>query len=245
MGKIIIANWKMKLNLADSLRLAKHYKKLDRQTLHELVICPSEFALPSVKELIAGSDLNLGAQNVFWAEDGPYTGEVSATTLYKLGCRYVLLGHSERRQHLGETDAMVNAKLRAALKAKLIPVICVGETLAEKRAKKGKAILALQIRKALEDIKLGKQKLIIAYEPVWAIGTGQAIKPQEADEQHYYIRSLLERSLGKKAAHKHCQVIYGGSVDARNGSSLLNLKYVDGLLIGGASLNPKIMAKIK
>ncbi|MFH0840457.1 MAG: triose-phosphate isomerase [bacterium] len=245
MKKIIIANWKMNLDLSKSMSLAVKYKKFGRKTEHELVICPSEFALKKVGEIISGHSIKLGAQNVFWQEDGSYTGEVSARSLEKLGCKYVLVGHSERRQNLNETDEMVNAKVLALLKTKLIPVICVGETLAEKKAKKGKAVLARQIRKALEDVKLGKQQLIIAYEPIWAIGTGQAIKPDQADEQHYYIYSLLERVFGKKKAQKNCRVIYGGSVDAHNGSKLLDLKYVDGLLIGGASLDFKKIAKIK
>jgi len=245
MKKIIIANWKMQLNFTQSVRLAVDYKKMKTDSENELVVCPSEFALQKVGEILSGSKIKLGAQNVFWKNNGAYTGEVSAETLRKLGCKYVLIGHSERRQNLGETDEMVNEKIKAALKVGLIPVICVGETLEEKKAKKGKAVLARQVRKALEDVKLGSQQLILAYEPIWAIGTGQAIEPNEADEQHYYLHSLLARSFGLTKAKKACRVIYGGSVDAKNSQDLLALKYVDGLLVGGASLDSGKMANIK
>ena len=244
MKKIIIANWKMNLGLTKSKQLAKGYRKLGHDTEYELIVCPSEFALKQVGDIIHGHGLKLGAQNVFWQPDGAYTGEVSVNSLLKLGCKYVLIGHSERRQYLQETDEMVNAKVKAVCKTKLIPIICVGETWAEKKAKKGKAVLGRQIRKALEDVELQTQKIIIAYEPIWAIGTGKTIKPAEANEQHYYIRSLLERSLGRKKAHKNCFILYGGSVNPQNSQSLLKQEYVDGLLIGGASLDLKKMAKI-
>jgi triosephosphate isomerase len=244
MKKIIIANWKMQLNLTTSIALARSYKKLLAKRKHEVVACPSEFALADVKATLAGSGIKLGAQNVFWENKGAYTGEVSAAMLGQLGCKYVIIGHSERREYLKETDEMISEKVRAAIQAKLIPIICVGETVAESKAKKSKAVLARQTRKALEGVTLGKQQLILAYEPIWAIGTGQAIEPADADERHYYLRSLLERILGPAKARKQCLVIYGGSVDEHNSAQLLDLKYVDGLLVGGASLSGDKMAKI-
>lgn len=237
MKKITVGNWKMNLSLADSLTLAKNYGKEFKDFSGTAVACPSLLALDGVSKVLLDSPLKLGAQNVFWQPIGAYTGEVSPNDLKNCGCVYVIIGHSERRQWLGETDQMVNQKAKAALAAGLTPIICIGETLQQKEQDERENVLINQLRQALEGLSLNSnQQLVIAYEPIWAIGTGWAITTQDADEVHGFIKAYL-RKLVNSAAESNLHLLYGGSVTANNAPELARLASVDGALVGGASLN--------
>ncbi|MFH0950900.1 MAG: triose-phosphate isomerase [bacterium] len=240
MTKLIVANWKAQLNLKASLQLAKAYATAFKKSKQPVVACPSEFALVEVRNILQKSSVKLGAQNVFSQPNGAYTGEVSAQTLKDLGCSYVIIGHSERRQYLGESCELINAKIKAALAAKLIPIVCVGENWAKRQAKQSQAFVKGQLQRALKNIKT-KQDIIIAYEPIWAIGTGKVIKPSDAQIMQQYIKQTAQALLGQQAKLK---VLYGGSVTAQNAVALLAVDSVDGLLIGGTSLEISAMKKI-
>lgn len=232
--KIIIANWKMKLGLAASRRLAADYARELENSPAAVVVCPSEFALAAVAEAIAGSNLKLGAQNCFWLEPGAYTGEVAVETLAELGCRYVLCGHSERRQYAGESDQVVNLKLAALLSRgqDLVPVLCVGESASEHTAGHSADWVRQQLVACLRGLDFGRQQIIVAYEPLWAIGTGLAIQPAEAAVTHQLIKNEVSALL--KCPPDKVAVLYGGSVDGSNAAALGTVS--DGLLVGGASL---------
>jgi triosephosphate isomerase len=185
---------------------------------------------------LKGSRISLGAQDLFWEPQGAFTGEISSVMLADVGCRYVIIGHSERRQHFGETDATVRKKLVAAVAAGLIPIVCIGETLAEREARQTFAVLERQLAGALADGGWDAAKTILAYEPVWAIGTGKTATPEQAQEAHAFIRQWI----GKRSRASVAQAIrlqYGGSVNAANASTLLQQPDIDGCLVGGASLN--------
>ncbi|MFH1412779.1 MAG: triose-phosphate isomerase [bacterium] len=240
MQKIIVANWKMNLSLAQSLKLAREYKRLLKKTKHIVAVCPSEFALVGVKRILKNSKIKLGAQDVSSEPKGSHTGDVSAKTLAKIGCKYVIIGHSEKRA-MGETCRMVNLKIKAVLKTKkLVPIICIGEGWDKRKSKKSILFITGQIRRALAGIKT-KQQIIIAYEPIWAIGTGKVIKPDDAEKQHENIKKTVFKILGAKADFK---VIYGGSVNDKNAKKLLSLDSVDGFLIGKTSLKAISFCKI-
>jgi triosephosphate isomerase len=231
MKKIIIANWKMKLNYSDTLKLAKQFVALSSKTKNEIVVCPDFSALAEVGKVIKKSRLILGAQDVAAFNLGAYTGEVSALSLKQLDCRYVIIGHSERRQYNKEDDALINLKIKTALPL-LIPILCIGEKLSDR--KRWKQVLKKQIDLDLKGVEKGKLKsIIIAYEPIWAIGTGQTVSAQEAKEAYNFIVAYL-LSLGY--SQKQFQVIYGGSVDPKNAGQL---SVFAGFLIGGTSLKPK------
>jgi triosephosphate isomerase len=186
----------------------------------------------------------LGAQNLFWEKEGAYTGEISASMLISAGCRYVIIGHSERRQYFGETDETVNKKLKAAFSAGLIPIVCVGETESQRDEKKTFSILDKQLKKGVEGLTLDETgPFVLAYEPVWAIGTGKTAKPDQVQEVHQYVRNLLNTNFGDKLA-ENTRILYGGSVKPENISELMSLPDVDGALVGGASLNPETFSKI-
>jgi triosephosphate isomerase len=240
MKKIIIANWKMQLSIKDSIKLALELTKQNKFSEREVVVCPDFLSLPLIKPIFAKSFINLGAQDLAMTEQGAYTGEVSALDLKTLGVQYVIIGHSERRLHLGETAMMINEKIKIALKNKLTPILCIGENLQEKEAGKTKKILVDELKQALKNIKIRNAKdIIIAYEPLWAIGSGHAIVPVEAEIMHSVIKKEAKKILGKTVT-----VIYGGSVNQQNSSLFLNQKNVDGLLVGGASLNASEFIKI-
>ncbi len=237
MKKITVGNWKMNLNLTDSLVLAKNYVKEFKDFTGTAVACPTFLALDGVAKVLAASPLKLGAQNMFWQPIGAYTGEVSPADLRDCGCAYVIIGHSERRQWLGETDQMVNQKAKAALAAGLTPIICIGETLQQNEQDERENVLINQLRQALNGLSLNNnQQLMIAYEPIWAIGTGQAITTKDADEIHGFIKAYL-RKIMNSAAEINLHLLYGGSVTANNAPELARLSSVDGVLVGGASLN--------
>ena len=242
MTKLIVANWKMNLGLAESLKLAKSYAKLFKKPVNQLAVCPSFLALPIIKDILSERNIALGAQDSFWETKGAYTGEVSPLSLQELGCQYVILGHSERRQYLGESCRMINAKAKAALATGLTPIVCVGEDATRHSSGKSAAFVTGQIKRALVGLKLSpKQSLVIAYEPIWAIGTGTVIKWREAQLMHSLIKSLAVKLLGSSGQIK---VIYGGSVDSDNAATLLNVPEIDGFLVGGASLSAENFHKI-
>jgi len=231
-----MANWKMQLTLKESLELAKQFSQKITNPKNEIVICPDYLALPFIGPLLKSSKIILGAQDSGPFTKGAYTGEVSPCNLKTLGVKYVILGHSERREHLHENSAIINNKIKAALDNKLIPVLCVGEKLTEKETGQTKAYLLLELRQALKGVKLKTAAdLVVAYEPIWAISTNKnarPIVPTEAEEIQKFIKTQVAKIL-----KKNVRVIYGGSANAKNAASFLNQKNIDGLLVGGASLS--------
>jgi triosephosphate isomerase (TIM) len=210
----------------------------------DIVICPVYTALSEVAEVVANSPIGMGAQDCYWQDEGAFTGEVSCPMIKDAGARYVIIGHSERRQFFGETNETVNKKLQAALKAGLTPIVCVGETLAEREANRTFAVLDDHVKNGLAGIT-GEQArmLVIAYEPVWAIGTGKVATPQQAQEAHAYIRNLLVKLFDKETAEA-IRIQYGGSVKPDNIEVLMRQPDVDGALVGGASLKIDSFADI-
>ena len=233
----IAGNWKMYKTIPEAVELAKALKEASSEQIEaELVVIPPMTALSEVKKATEGSQVKLGAQNIFWEDEGAFTGEISAPMLKAAGCEYAVIGHSERRQYFGETDETVNRKIKAALAHDLIPIMCIGESLDERE--KGKTIEKVedQINAGLEE--LGKDeisRLIIAYEPIWAIGTGLTATPSQAEEVHIFIREKLAEKYGNETAS--CAIIlYGGSVKPANTYELIKEKNINGALVGGASL---------
>lgn len=236
---IVIGNWKMKLGIPESRELASSIKKTNLKNA-EVVICPSFVSLTEVAKIIKHTNIALGAQDCFWESQGAFTGEVSANYLKEAGCDFVILGHSERRKYQKETDEMVHRKVGMALSAGLVPVICVGETFEQRHDGSKDYTLIQQTTKALEGTPIGPdQRVIIAYEPVWVIGTGQAIEPEEAALSQQVIRQVLFDLFTPSVVKSSFSVIYGGSVDNSNASKLFSLEENDGFLVGGASQNVK------
>jgi triosephosphate isomerase len=233
----IAGNWKMNLDLAGAVALAKGLvKEAEGKDGVDLAICPPSVYLDSVGKAVAGTKVGLGAQNMYSEKKGAFTGEVSAPMLKDFGCTYVILGHSERRHIFRETDAEINDKVYAALEAGLVPIVCVGETLAEREAKKTMRVVRRQFEGSLSGLT-GQQlrKIVIAYEPVWAIGTGKNASPAEAEEVHRDLRNIMAERYNKEVAES-VRLQYGGSVKADNAASLLSQPDIDGALVGGASL---------
>lgn len=239
MKKLIIANWKMKLNLHESLVLAKSLAVELKGVKNSIVICPDYLALLPLAEIFKNKQIILGAQDSAITDFGAYTGEVSPFNLKNIGVKYVILGHSERREHLHENSAIINNKIKAALKNKLIPVLCVGEKLTERQNGQAKEVILDQLRRALIGVKLINNTLVIAYEPVWSISPGKAIISAEAAEMHQYIKEQAAKILKKSVV-----VIYGGSVDAKNIASFAAQKNIDGFLVGRACLKANEFIKI-
>jgi triosephosphate isomerase len=232
---LLVANWKIQLSDAVARATAEELVASGTHDAVDVVLCPSFTALPSVAAVVHGTRFMLGAQNCATAERGTLTGEVSASDLLALGCSHVIIGHSERRQHVGETDTMVVAKLRTALRVGLMPILCIGETLEERTTGQLHAVLDRQLRSALSGLTLlGTQRLSIAYEPVWAIGTGRAAKPEDAAQAHGFILELARELLGESGAQR-LRVLYGGSVTPDNIASFLTSPNVHGVLVGAAS----------
>lgn len=210
----------------------------------DIVICPPFTALSEVSEIIADSDIQLSAQDMFWQEEGAFTGEISGLMLKDAGCGFVIIGHSERRQYFGETNESVNKKIKSALKLGLIPIVCVGENLKEREKGKTFEVLDDHIQNGLKDMNSEEiLNIVIAYEPVWAIGTGKTAAAQQAEEAHKYIRGLLEKITSKDTADK-IRIQYGGSVKPENIAELLSQPDVDGALVGGASLTVNSFSEI-
>jgi len=255
---IIIANWKMQLSFKEAKFLAKEIlsriKKKQKERRFkdfDIVLCPPFMSIAEVAKIFAKKEkskesvLSCGAQDCFWEEKGGFTGEISPLVIKELGCRYVILGHSERRQFLGETDEMVHKKVKTAVSLGIIPVICVGETREERDKGLKEHAVFTQVSRALEGINLrANQKIVIAYEPVWVIGTGQAIDPQEAE---YMAKVILQRAIDTyplPIVHNNIRIIYGGSVDSASIRSFLNQETINGILVGSASLRAEEFVKM-
>lgn len=243
--KFIIANWKMNLSVEKSIALAKEYTEVLKTLPAEVVVCPSFTALPFVGKLLEETEIAVGAQDIFWEKSGAYTGEISASDVVDLGAGYVIIGHSERRQYLGEEDWMINKKVERALETRsLCPIVCIGETDEDREAGEREGVLTAQLDIALQgvNLRLGKN-LIVAYEPIWAIGSGELPENEEIEYVVNVIKVLLRKKFGDRA-DDICAVVYGGSVDGQTAEEILSLPTVDGLLVGGASLNAREFSRI-
>ena len=238
MRRVIIAgNWKMNKTIPEAIELVNGLKReLSGVGNIDIVVIPPYTALSEISDMLTNSNIELGAQNVHWEEKGAFTGEVSPIILKDIGVRYIVIGHSERRIYFGETNESVNKKLKATLKAGLLPIMCVGERLEERERGKTFDIVKEHVEKGLKDIsKEDVLKVVIAYEPVWAIGTGKTATPQQAEEVHKYIRNLLQKMYDESVA-ENVRIQYGGSVKPDNIKDLINQRDIDGALVGGASL---------
>ena len=242
---IIVGNWKMHKTTAEAVALVN---ALRSSVAHvhdvDIGVAPPYTALTAVAEALRDSTLFVAAQNMHWEPQGAFTGEISAAMLRHVGCTRVIVGHSERRQYFAETDATVNRKLRAALNAQLDPILCIGETLDQREGNATLDVLAQQIRHGLSDIAAeGIARVVIAYEPIWAIGTGKTATPGQAQEVHAFIRGILQELYGAALAND-VRIQYGGSVNAGNIHALMTQPDVDGALVGGASLEAASFAQI-
>ena len=241
----IAGNWKMFKTVHDAVVYAKEFRGMVKDAADiDIVIAPAFLAVHAVAEAVRNSPVAVAAQDLFWEKEGAFTGEVSAAMVREAGAEYAIIGHSERRQFFGETDESVNRKTRAALAADLVPIVCIGETLDERERGETMAVLDRQIKQGLDGLT-GEQVagLVIAYEPVWAIGTGRTATAQQAQDAHAHIRSRLRSWFGGHAADA-CRVLYGGSVKPDNIGELIAQPEVDGALVGGASLDPRSLAEI-
>lgn len=231
---LIVANWKMNTTIGEARSLAADIVK-NVPPDAQIVLCPPAVNLGAVAEITKGSNIQIGAQNCYFESKGAFTGEISPEMLVSVGCKYVIIGHSERRHIFKETNTMVQKKAGAAVRAGLIPIICIGETLAERESQKTLKIISKQLRAAtdllLED---GITNIVIAYEPVWAIGTGLSATPEQAEEIHSFIRDTMVMDFGDST--RQIQLLYGGSVNASNAKPLIGQPNINGFLVGGASL---------
>lgn len=234
---IIAGNWKMYKTVAEAAQLVDGLKRQLREEKEvEVVVCPPFTAILKVAEALKGSNIRYGAQDLFWEDEGAYTGEVSPKMLKDLGCSYCIIGHSERRTYFGETNESVNKKVKAALKYEIIPIMCVGERLEERDKGKTFDVVKDHVEGGLKGLaKNNVLNIVIAYEPVWAIGTGRNATPEQAQEVHKYIRELLKSSYGEEISSQ-VRIQYGGSVKPDNIRGIMNGEDVDGALVGGASL---------
>jgi triosephosphate isomerase len=242
---LIAGNWKMNTDLAEAVRLASDVARAtgDAADGVAVAICPPFISLEAAAEIVRDTPVRLGAQNMHAAESGAFTGEVSASMLASVGCHYVILGHSERRQLFGETDRGVNEKVKAAMQHGLVPIVCVGETLDQREAGEEESVVGRQIDAALDGVQLDAgSDLVVAYEPVWAIGTGKTASPEQAQAMHQFIRERIGASHG--ATGRAVELLYGGSMKPGNAADLLAQPDIDGGLIGGASLDAESFAAI-
>jgi triosephosphate isomerase (TIM) len=248
-NKIIIGNWKMKMGLTETIDLAREmadkFKSFDESD-KEVVICPTTIALTETSRILKKSAIEMGAQNVFWEDRGAYTGEISPKMLLEAGCHYVIIGHSERRKYLLENYAMIHQKVREVLNTEnLIPIVCIGEENEDRKTDRRDFVLINQLQQALGGIEISShQKIVVAYEPVWAIGSGTVIQPSEAKYAHKIIRLALDDMFGMKLIESNFRIVYGGSVSSKNVKQFSNLENMDGLLVGGASLEANEFYKI-
>ncbi len=242
---IIAGNWKMFKTVPEALELVENLKPaLAGENRVESVLCPPFTALYAVEEALRGTNMALGAQDLFWEKQGAYTGEVSPVMLASIGCKYVIIGHSERRQYFGETDETVNKKVKAALAHGLLPIICVGESLEQREAGKTEDLVRGQVRKALDGLEAaGAAKVVIAYEPIWAIGTGRNASTVDAGKVAGLIRRTIAGVFDAKLADG-VRIQYGGSVKPENIAEFMQQPEIDGALVGGASLDAQSFAGI-
>ena len=235
---LVAGNWKMNNTAAEATALCKNLIRLLANTKGvDVVICPPFTALATTGTVISGTNIALGAQNMHWEKSGAFTGEVSSAMLRDLYCHYVILGHSERRTLFGETDKIVNRKVKTALASNLHPIVCIGETLAQHKSGKTKETIKSQCQNSFKDMDAANfSNMILAYEPVWAIGTGMTATPHQAQEVHQLIRQLVQDQTDEKTASS-IRILYGGSVKANNAAELFHQPDIDGGLIGGAALD--------
>lgn len=236
--KVIAGNWKMFNDISGTVNLISDIKKgMDRRNINcDVIICPPFTSLDTAKTLLKESSIKLGAQNMYFEENGAFTGEISASMLKSVGCDFVILGHSERRTIFGESDELINKKLKKAIQSGLKPIFCIGETLEQRENGTTNRVVKNQVEKGLNGISENDlAQIIIAYEPVWAIGTGKTATPEQAEEVHLFIRNLIENLYSKSAADKII-IQYGGSVKPENAKELLSQPNIDGALVGGACL---------
>lgn len=245
MKSLIAANWKMNMNIKNSISFINFFKTYIKVIKNkEIVICPPFTLLNKINELLKNTKITLGAQNMYFEKNGAFTGEVSASMLKDIGCEYVILGHSERRQYFNESDSLINKKIKAALNNNLKPILCIGETLEQRENDQTMKIIKDPLLNCLKDIDDNKMKnIVIAYEPIWAIGTGKNATPKQAEEVHKFIRKLLTNNYNKNIS-KNIRIIYGGSMKPENAEELLKMPNIDGGLVGGASLDAKSFARI-
>ena len=243
---MIAGNWKLNKTIREAIDLVTLLKRQINDTQNvDVVICPPYTALSSVAEILAeASQIRLGAQDLYWEEKGAFTGEVSGSMIKEAGADFVIIGHSERRQFFHETNETVNKKTKAALKINLAPIVCIGEMLSEREAGKTFQVIETQIKGSLAGFSRDEmRKIIIAYEPVWAIGTGKVATPQQAEEVHSFIRGELSKAFGEETA-AGVRILYGGSVKPDNISNLMAEQDIDGALVGGASLEANTFSDI-
>jgi triosephosphate isomerase len=243
--KVIAANWKM-YKTADQARefFQAFLPLVVGQDRDEIVVCPNYLAIEAAIQASKGSQVAIGAQNVYWEKEGAYTGEVSTGMLVAAGVTHVIIGHSERREYFGETDDTVNLKLKAAVEAGLVPIVCVGEVLEEREANLTDDVLRRQCTRAFHKLSAKKaHHMVVAYEPVWAIGTGKVATPAIAADAHAIIRGEAAQSFGEEFA-ENLRILYGGSVKPENANALMTTEGIDGALVGGASLDPNSFAAI-
>jgi triosephosphate isomerase len=244
--KIIAANWKMNMTVAETGDFLEIFlREIGDENRVEIVLIPPFTAIPKMSDRLSSvQNVKVGAQNMHWEKPGAFTGEISAAMLRELFVRHVVLGHSERRTLFGETDAVVNKKAKSALAGMLKPIVCIGETLAERDAGKVEEVLERQVKGSLADLSANDMAdIVLAYEPVWAIGTGRTATPDQAQEAHAFIRTQLAALWDQPTADK-VRIQYGGSVKPDNTASLMGQPDIDGALVGGASLDPRSFAQI-
>lgn len=242
---VIAGNWKMHKTIKESIELVNSLKReLVDIDAAEIIVCPVYTALSDVADVLTDSNIALGAQNVYWETSGAFTGEVSAVMLKSAGCKYVIIGHSERRKYFNESDMTVNKRIKAAINSGLIPIVCVGETLDQREAGKTIDVVRGQLAGGLEGLdKETLLKIIIAYEPVWAIGTGKTATPEQAQEVHGFIRKWLADNCSQDISGS-LRILYGGSVKPANIKELMRQEDIDGALVGGASLDSASFTEI-
>lgn len=245
MRKAIIAgNWKMNKNMEEALKLVEELKPLVKGAKCDVVLCPPYICLDAVVKAVSGTNIKVGAQNMHYEENGAYTGEISPGMLKSLKVDYVIIGHSERRQYFNEQDEIINKKIKKALEHNIIPIVCCGESLLERENGITEEVLGRQIKLALKDLKDEQvEKLVIAYEPIWAIGTGRTATDKQANDTIAYIRGVVSKIYGETAAEA-VRIQYGGSVKPSTIKAQMEQPHIDGALVGGASLKPEDFAAI-
>ena len=240
----IAGNWKMFKTKAEAIAFAEEFRELYKDTDVQTAICAPFTNLEALKEAFAGTEIKVGAQNVHFADEGAFTGEISVSMLEEIGVDFCIVGHSERRQYFGETDETVNKKLKKLFEGPIRPILCVGESLEERDADKAFDVVGGQIKADLEGIDAAEvKKLVIAYEPIWAIGTGRTATPDQAEEMCAFIRKTLIELYGEEVSDEVI-IQYGGSVKPANATEIMNMDEIDGALVGGASLKPKDFMEI-
>ncbi len=244
MRRLLVAgNWKMHKTVPEAVELVRELKfQLTQKRDREVLVCPPFTSLYPVGLELKGSFIKLGAQNMFYEEKGAFTGEISPVMLKDVGCSYVIVGHSERRHIFGENNELINKKFLSAIRHGLIPILCVGETLEERENGKTSEVVSEQVKRGIEGVN-ADDEFVIAYEPVWAIGTGKTATPEIAQEVHQQIREILRSELGNEKAES-VRILYGGSVKPENAKGLLEMPDIDGALVGGASLKAESFSKI-